>query len=66
MTATDDLWKSLQDANMHIKELENLLTDNDTECHRLQSELDKANQKLYTYKDSFAFLKAKHEETYVS
>ena len=61
---TDDLWNSLQDANMRIKELENLLTDKDIECHRLQSELDTANQKLHTYKESFAFLKAKHEKTY--
>ena len=62
--ATNDLWNSLQDANMCIKELENLLTDKDIECHRLQSELDTANQKLHTYKESFAFWKAKHEKTY--
>ena len=61
--ATDDLWNSLQAANSHIKELENLLADKDTECHRLQSELDKANQKLHVYQDSSALWKAKHEKT---
>ena len=57
-TATDDLWA----ANSHIKELENLLADKDTECHRLQSELDKANKKLHVYQDSSALWKANHEK----
>jgi hypothetical protein len=63
-TATNDLWDRLQAANSHIKELENLLIDKDTEYHRLQAELDKANQKLHMYQDSSALWKAKHEKAY--
>ena len=63
-TVTDDLWNSLQAANSRIEELENLLADRDTECHRLKSELDKANQKLHMHKDSSALWQEKHEKTY--
>ena len=62
-TVTDDLWNSLQAANSRIEELENLLADRDTECHRLKSELDKANQKLHMHKDSSALWQEKHEKT---
>jgi len=63
-TATDDLWNSLQAANSHIKELENLLAEKDTECHRLQSELDRATKKLHVHQDDSAVWKEKHEKTY--
>ena len=63
-TAIDDLWNSLQAANSRIKELENLLADKDTECQRLESELDKANQKLHMHQDSSVLWKEKHEKTY--
>jgi len=63
-TATDDLWNSLQAANSWIEELENLLADKDTECHRLKSELDKANKKLHMHQDSSALWQEKHEKTY--
>ena len=63
-TATDDLWNSLQAANSHIEELEQQLAQKNAECHRLQSELDKSNQKLQNYKDSSAFWKEKQEKTY--
>ena len=63
-TVTDDLWNRLQAANSQIEELENLLADRDTECHRLKSELDKANQKLHMHKDSSALWQEKHEKTY--
>jgi len=63
-TTTDDLWNSLQVANSCIKDLENLLAEKDTECQRLQSELDKANQKLDMHQDSSALWKEKHEKTY--
>ena len=63
-TATDDLWNSLQAANSCIKELENLLAEKDTECHRLQSELDRATKKLHVHQDDSAVWKGKHEKTY--
>ena len=63
-TATDDLWNRLQAANSRIKDLENLLAEKDTECHRLQSELDKAIKKLHVHQDNSAVWKEKHEETY--
>ena len=47
-TATSDVWDSLQAAKSHIEELEQLLADKDMECCRLQSELNKSNQKLQT------------------
>ena len=56
-TVTDDLWNSLQAAKLRIEELEQQLAQKDAECHRLQSELEKSNQKLQNHKDSFAFWK---------
>jgi chromosome segregation ATPase len=61
---TDDLWNSLQAVNLRIKELENLLAENSTEFHRLELELDKANEKLHMHQDSSALWKEKHEKTY--
>ena len=63
-TATDDLWNSLQAANLHIEELEQQLAQKDAECHRLQSELEKSNQKFQNHKDSSAFWKEKQEKTH--
>ena len=63
-TVTDDLWNSLQAANLHIEELEQQLAQKDAECHRLQSELEKSNQKLQNHKDGSAFWKEKQEKTH--
>ena len=63
-TVTDDLWNSLQAANLRIEELEQQLAQKDAECHRLQSELEKSNQKLQNHKDSSAIWKEKQEKTY--
>ena len=63
-TATNDLWNSLQAANSHISEIEQLLAEKDKECHRLQSELDNCNQKLQKQQESSALWKEKHKNTY--
>ena len=63
-TAKNDLWNSLQAANLRISELEKLLEEKDLECHRLQSALDNCNQKLQKHHDSSALWKEKHEKTY--
>jgi predicted nucleic acid-binding Zn-ribbon protein len=63
-TATDDFWNRLQVANSHIEELEQQLAQRDADCIRLQSELDKSNQKLDKHQEGSALWKAKHEKTY--
>ena len=63
-TAKNDLWDSLQAANLRISELEQLLAEKDTECHRLQTALDNCNQKLQKHQDSSAVWKVKHEKIY--
>ncbi|KAF8803080.1 hypothetical protein BYT27DRAFT_7110622, partial [Phlegmacium glaucopus] len=63
-TATNDLLSRLQAANSHIEVLEQLLSQKEIECGRLQSELEKSNENLQKHKDSSALWKAKHEKTY--
>ena len=63
-TAKNDLWESLQAANLRIAELEQLLAEKDVECHRLQSALDNCNQKIKKHQESSVLWKGKHEKTY--
>ena len=63
-TATDDLLDRLQAANLHIEELEQQLAQKDAELCRLQSELEKSNQRLQKNKEDSVLWKEKHEKTY--
>ncbi|KAF8808752.1 hypothetical protein BYT27DRAFT_7222765 [Phlegmacium glaucopus] len=63
-TATNDLLSRLQAANSHIEVLEQLLSQKEIECGRLQSELEKSNENLQKHKDSSALWKAMHEKIY--
>ncbi|KAF8804555.1 hypothetical protein BYT27DRAFT_7259036 [Phlegmacium glaucopus] len=63
-TATNDILSRLQAANSHIEVLEQLLSQKEIECGRLQSELEKCNENLQKHKDSSALWKEKHEKTY--
>ena len=63
-TANEDLWNELQTANSRIQELELELAQKIAECTNLQSELEKANEKLAKYQADSNFWKSKHEGTY--
>jgi len=63
-TATDDLWNMLQAANLCIEELEQQLAQKNTELCRLQSELEKSNQKLQKNLEDSTLWKEKHGKTY--
>src|SRR6266498_5969584 len=63
-TANEDLWNELQTANSRIQELELELAQKIAECTNLQSELEKANEKLAKYQADSDFWKSKHEGTY--
>ena len=63
-TVADNLWDRLQVANLHIEELEQQLAQKDSELCRLQSELERSNQKLQKNQEDFALWKAKQGKTY--
>ena len=63
-TAADDLWVKLQVANLCIEELEQQLAQKDSELFRLQSELERSNQKLQKNREDSALLEAKQGKTY--
>ncbi len=63
-TANEDLWNELQTANSRIQELELELAQKIAECTNLQSELEKANEKLAKYQADSNFWKSNHEGTY--
>ena len=63
-TVADDLWDRLQVANLRIEELEQQLAQKDSELCRLQSELERSNQKLQKNQEDSALWKAKQGKTY--
>ena len=63
-TVADDLWDRLQVANLRIEELEQQLAQKNSELCRLQSELERSNQKLQKNQEDSALWKAKQGETY--
>ena len=63
-TALDDLWESLQAANLRIEELEQQLAQKDTELSRLRCELEKSGQKLQKNQNDSALWKEKHGKMY--
>ncbi len=63
-TANEDLWNELQTANLRIQKLELHLAQKIAECTNLQSELEKANEKLAKHQADSNFWKSKHEGTY--
>lgn len=63
-TANKNLWNELQTAKSRIETLELLLAQRNLECTNLQSELEKANNKLAKLQADSNFWKSKHEDTY--
>ncbi len=63
-TANENLWNELQTANSRIETLELLLAQRNSECTTLQSELEKAHNKLAKLQADSDFWKSKHEDTY--
>ena len=63
-TVADNLWDRLQVANLRIEELEQQLAQKDSELCRLQSELERSNQKLQKNQEDSALWKAKQGKTY--
>lgn len=63
-TAPDDLWANLQNAKSCIARLELALAQKNDECQKLQSELEKLNQKWTQSQAEVSEWKLKHQMTY--